>query len=384
MVLILSLSVAAAAVDWAVWRRCRRRRLAVLLPLWAADCAPLVVSAVTWLAGDNTQPYCDASMWITLAWMLTVLPKSVILVAMLVSRRRGMVVAAAVCAAAMVLTLVYGTLCGRKDITVTRVEIHSPHLPESFDGFRAAVFSDLHTGALVDAEKETRRLVDTINSLDADAVFFCGDLVNIRHSELTPSVMDILGQIRSTYGTFSVTGNHDNGFYVADTAALPMNVSRRLLLEKVRRMGWHPADGTSIILHRGGDSISVTGIPFFDELNEIRHSRRIPQFDLTEFYAGVDTASFNITLAHMPQMWPQIRATGHGDLTLSGHVHSMQLKFRIFGRAFSPARLLYRHWSGLYADDSGGRIYVNDGIGCSGIPARIGARPEITLITLRR
>lgn len=374
---------AAAAADYAVCRRHLAGRW-VLWLLWIADCVPLAMQLAVYLAGDNTQPWCDASMRVMLAWMLTVVPKTIIFAALSASRSRWVHAAGAAAAAAVVVALVCGAVWGRKDLIVNEVEIRSARLPESFDGFRAAIFSDLHIGSLPDGEEYIGRVVDAINSTAADAVFFCGDLVNIRHTELDPARMALLGSIRSRCGTFSVTGNHDTGHYVADTIALPADENRRLLLGKERSMGWQPLEGRSVYIRRGGDSISVTGIPFFDSLREIRHSRRIPQMEIAGAYEGIDSATFNITLAHIPQMWPQIRALGRGDVTLSGHVHAMQLKLTLFGLRMSPARLQYRHWSGLYDDGCGGSLYVNDGTGTVGIPVRIGARPEITVITLRR
>jgi predicted MPP superfamily phosphohydrolase len=57
----------------------------------------------------------------------------------------------------------------------------------------------------------------------------------------------------------------------------------------------------------------------------------------------------------------------------------MQMKFF----SFSPAQLMYKEWSGLYENEKG-KLYINDGIGCVGYLARIGARPEITVIELHR
>lgn len=94
--------------------------------------------------------------------------------------------------------------------------------------------------------------------------------------------------------------------------------------------------------------------------------------------------TFNITLAHVPQLWEQITTAGYGDLTLSGHVHAMQLKIRFSGRGWSPASWLYEHWSGRYDNDDGRTLYINDGTGYVGYPMRLGARPEITLLTLKQ
>ena len=105
--------------------------------------------------------------------------------------------------------------------------------------------------------------------------------------------------------------------------------------------------------------------------------------DRSGAYRGVPDSLYNITAVHIPQLWGQIADAGYGDLTLAGHVHSMQMKLRLLGRAFSPAQLLYTRWSGRY-DEGGRTLYINDGTGYVVFPMRLGAYPEITLITLRR
>jgi predicted MPP superfamily phosphohydrolase len=84
----------------------------------------------------------------------------------------------------------------------------------------------------------------------------------------------------------------------------------------------------------------------------------------------------------MPQLWRKIRALGYGDLVLSGHVHAMQMKGRIGSCEFSPAQLMYGEWSGCYVEKNS-HLYITDGVGSVGFHLRIGAPPEITLLTLR-
>ena len=68
-------------------------------------------------------------------------------------------------------------------------------------------------------------------------------------------------------------------------------------------------------------------------------------------------------------------------MSLAGHTHAMQIE--LFG--LSPAAMRYETWGGMYADRSGARkLYVNIGSGEVGVPMRVGATPEITLLTLRR
>lgn len=61
----------------------------------------------------------------------------------------------------------------------------------------------------------------------------------------------------------------------------------------------------------------------------------------------------------------------------------MQMKVAFAGWQISPAQLMYEEWSGLYKEDSH-HLYITDGVGSVGFHMRIGAPPEITLLTLRR
>ena len=70
------------------------------------------------------------------------------------------------------------------------------------------------------------------------------------------------------------------------------------------------------------------------------------------------------------------------DLMLAGHTHAMQMMVTLFGQKYSPASWRYREWGGLYSQGNQ-HLYVNIGIGMVGVPMRIGATPEITVIQLK-
>lgn len=299
------------------------------------------------------------------------------------SRRKVFVAAGAAAALCVTAAAVWGVAFGRKNITVNRIEINAgSRLPRSFDALRIVQFSDLHIGSLLDREAEIRAAVDTINALDADIVVFCGDLVNIRCDELDDAAMAVLGGISAREGVFSVMGNHDTGVYIRDSIALPADTNRRRIIERQRAMGWRVLQDETVYLRRGGDSIAVTGIDFRREYQEVRHAASIPAMEVASVYEPLPRDIYDITLVHMPQAWDKILETAHGDLTLAGHVHSMQMKLHAGARGISPARLLYRRWSGLYTE-RGRHLYINDGIGYVGFPMRLGAYPEITLFEIR-
>lgn len=379
--LTLILTLAAFAADWIHLRHQRRRGTPALrsFVIWAlaTDALPLVSAIVGWICRDNGPGVMNLYMWLFWAWIVTVLPRMLYYVFHFLKLPRAGLLAASL----LTLYLLWGTTFGRTRIHVNRVEICSERIPAAFDGFRFAQFSDAHVGTLVRPERELTRLTDTINALRPDAVFFTGDLVNIRSAELDDRTTALLQRIEAP--VWSVTGNHDVGTYIRDSVRYPAAVEARKVVERQRAMGWCVLEDTTAYLRRGTDSISLTGISFDPALRERRHDRHLPADKLPAIYAGVPDSLYNITLVHIPQLWEQITALGYGDLTLSGHVHSMQMKIRPWGRGWSPAVWLYERWSGRY-DNGRHTLYINDGTGYVAYPMRLGAWPEVTLFTLKR
>jgi predicted MPP superfamily phosphohydrolase len=89
---------------------------------------------------------------------------------------------------------------------------------------------------------------------------------------------------------------------------------------------------------------------------------------------------FSILLSHDPSHWRrEVLPDTDIQLMLSGHTHDMQT--RILG--FSPSALIYPEHSGLYQEGHQ-MLYVNVGLGFLMYPMRLGAWPEITLLTLKK
>ena len=142
-------------------------------------------------------------------------------------------------------------------------------------------------------------------------------------------------------------------------------------------MGWRLLLNEHIFLHRGNDSVAVIGVENIGD----------PPFhsygSLYKAYPDVSDGNAKILLSHNPAHWVDSVSGNEAvniDLTLSGHTHAMQIE--VCG--VSPAVFRYRTWGGLYSSENGfgGKLYVNIGLGTVGIPMRLGATPEITVITL--
>jgi predicted MPP superfamily phosphohydrolase len=90
----------------------------------------------------------------------------------------------------------------------------------------------------------------------------------------------------------------------------------------------------------------------------------------------------NLLLSHNPDVFPVAARQGY-NLMLAGHTHGGQVTVEIFDEAITPVRFFTHYVYGLYRQGSAS-AYVTRGIGTIGVPARIGAPPEISLLRLRK
>ncbi len=276
-------------------------------------------------------------------------------------------------------SMLYGAFYARQHPVYNHRTITCERLPEAFDGYRIVQFSDLHLETLGSADRYLPRWVAGIDSLHPDLIVFTGDLVNRQGGELTP-YMDELSRLSATDGVYSILGNHDYGDYYHWESPAEKEKTLQQLIADESRMGWHLLNNRSVWLHRGNDSIALIGV-------ENWGLPPFPQYGrLSEAYPNLNDSTFKILLSHNPLHWRhEVIPHSNIDLTLSGHTHAMQLKLGWEGFEYSLAEPMYPEWSGLYtAPDGHHKLYVNEGMGCVFLPMRIGARPEITVITLKK
>lgn len=328
---------------------------------------------------DNCSYMMKISMIFLTIYLQLSIPRLIFYIFWLPTRKRCWMWTGTALSSIVFITFLYSVFVTRTDYQVKHVEISYSNLPDSFNGYKLVFISDIHTGSMIDPCGEISDVVSIINNLDADAVFFGGDIVNIHHSELSSPVLCELSRLKARDGIFMVLGNHDIGAYVKGSDKVQREVNTAVLVTKMESAGWTVLRDSTEYICRGNDSIAITGIDYNEKLLKYKHSMdAIKGVELDAIYKNVPDSVFNITISHLPQLWHALCDGGYSDLTLSGHIHAMQ--FKIAG--LSPAALMYDEWSGLYMREEG-KLYINDGIGCVGYLARIGARPEITLIELK-
>lgn len=274
-------------------------------------------------------------------------------------------------------TIWWGALINRQRINVTQQDIYIPDLPEAFEGYKIAQFSDFHVGTYGRDTSFVAAVVNRINLLSPDLIVFTGDLVSRRTAELLPFVTT-LEKLHAPDGVYSILGNHDYGDYYNWKTPEQHIKNLDQLIEIQSLMGWKMLNNDCAEIRHGNDTIELIGVENVGD----------PPFrtygSLEKAYPAINDKKTKILLSHNPSHWVNDIAD-HSDkniaLTLSGHTHAMQIS--LFG--VSPARMRYKTWGGLYKDNDGHQqLYVNIGVGTVGIPFRIGATPEITMLTLHR
>jgi uncharacterized protein len=252
----------------------------------------------------------------------------------------------------------YGMARARTPI-VKEMSVALKKFPAELDGLKIVQLSDVHIGPTIDGTW-LRSVVDRVNALEPDVVAITGDLVDGTVEELRDHVAP-LGDLRAKYGVYFVTGNHEY-YSGADE-----------WIAELTRLGIKVLRNERVSIGEGDTSFDLAGIDDY----------RAKGFggdhgpDLAKALAGRDPSREVVLLAHQPKH--AFEAADHDvGLQLSGHTHGGQ----IYPWGFF-VKLDQTFVAGLdRLKDT--QIYTSCGTGYWGPPMRVGAPPEISLLSLRR
>jgi uncharacterized protein len=248
---------------------------------------------------------------------------------------------------------------GCKRLKVERLDVTVPNLPRSLDGFRIAQLSDLHLEPFT-TEEDIQRAIDACTGLKPDLIALTGDFVTDT-TDAAGKIAEMLTQLQAPHGVFASLGNHDfwSGATEVEKALLERNIP--VLRNETRQV--HTDRG---VLNLAGIDSVYTSKP-----------------DLRKTLANWRSHQPLVVMMHEPDAADVIAEAGVEALQISGHTHGGQLRF--MGKepmAMRRARWGKKYLAGHY-DLGSLQLYVNRGIGCVGVPWRIGCPPEVTELTLR-
>ncbi len=238
---------------------------------------------------------------------------------------------------------------------VRRHILRLPSLPSEWNGLRILQISDVHAGPYMGVERMAG-IKDLATRLSPDMMIFTGDQMDRRESDAELFAEGFAG-ISAPMGVWGILGNHDHF------------IDPKMSEWALRAAGIEPLINDGVTFDRGGSRIALIGL---EDLNA--GGDRAPDFSVIARYP----TSYRICLSHQPQSWHRVVAAG-AHLTLSGHTHGGQIA--LTGRYLNAARFSTRYIAGPYRREES-FLYVSRGVGVGAVPVRVGAPPEIDLLTL--
>ena len=268
---------------------------------------------------------------------------------------RGLIAAPLVAVSA---TAGYARLIEPYNYLISETDIFIRDLPQAFEGFRITQLTDIHHSRILGID-EIRRVVNLAQQTRPDMFVLTGDYSTSYRRYIEPCA-EALSTLSAPEGVWAVLGNHDH------------YTDPELTTRSLQRQHIAVLNNVNTTLRRGTDAIQLSGIDDWTW----------NATDWARAFSGLKTNTPTILLSHQPAVLDFEQAKDV-SLILSGHTHGGQLNFPLLG---PPARLFtkdIRYARGLFRRGET-QLYVSTGTGVIGLPLRLGVRPEIAVLRLRR
>lgn len=254
--------------------------------------------------------------------------------------------------------LTHAFVTARADPVVRRATIALPDWPTGAKPVTIVLISDIHIGTAAMDAARLDRIVGRINALRPDLVVIAGDFI-FGHdpggaARLGDAMVAPLSHLRAPLGVVAVPGNHDHWTGLS------------AVREQLTRAGILVLDNQAVM--RGPIALGGVGDDFSghsDIARTLDSVRRLP--------------GAHVLLTHSPDIAPALPADM--PLLLAGHTHCGQVVVPFYGPLSDVSRYRERYRCGV-RHEAGRVVVTTAGLGTSGGPFRIGAAPDLWLLTV--
>lgn len=266
----------------------------------------------------------------------------------------------------IILIFIYARYVGTKGLITKEYKIETTDIPNSFDGLKVVHFSDLHYLRVTNSNT-LKKVVDEINLINPDIVFFTGDLIdkdfNLNERE-EKELTELLDNIKSKYGKYSIIGNHD---YTKDEELLKKiyTNSNFTLLQ----------NSYDIIYSNNNEKLFIGGTDTYS-FDKADINKTMEYFNTNE------DINYKIILTHEPDYSDTIITNYNIDLILSGHSHNGQINIPFIKKLFLPygSKKYYENHYNI----NNTNLYISSGIGESRINIRLFNKPSINFYRINK
>ena len=247
------------------------------------------------------------------------------------------------------------------ELEISRYEVASEKLPESFDCFTIVQLSDLHGAQFGEDGME---LVDKVRELSPDIIALTGDFVTDEGD--LEAVEKLAPRLTELCPVYFVSGNHEFG---SGLAAEVRNI--------MEDAGVKYLSNEYLTISRGEDSVLLGGV---EDPNA--YADMLTPDELAQKMNEASPSAFKILLGHR-NYWMEEYPELPVDLVLCGHAHGGLVRIPGVGGLIGTDRHLFPDFVEGEFNNGNYTMIVSRGLGNSVPIPRIFNRPEIVCVTLK-
>ncbi len=278
----------------------------------------------------------------------------------------------------IIIIVIFIAIISNTTLVAHQYSLDYKNLPDSFDGFKIVLLSDLHSKQF---GKGNKNLIETIDRQSPDIIVMTGDMINSTDKDYS-AFISLAEKIAKKYSVYYVVGNHEQSISEYDL---------ELLYDELKNSGVIVLDNEKASVEKNNESINIYGMWFnlryYSNQSNEYVKNNAEKYSLTTdkiraILGDCNKDKLNILLTHNPIYFDYYCEWG-ADLTLSGHMHGGLIRLPFVDGIYSPERVFFpKYDAGLFS--SGDRkMIVSRGLGNS-MGFRFLNCPELVVITLNK
>lgn len=252
---------------------------------------------------------------------------------------------------------IYARYLGTSNLVIKEYSIINEKIPLNFHGLKIVQFSDLHYGTTI-KEEELKNVINKINELNPDIIFFTGDLIDNSYKiseDEEKLITEELNKLKSNIGIYAVRGNHD----INDNFENIIKNTNFELLNNQNKLLYFNNSSTPIML-----------IALDDNLKGTQNIDNAFNFEDNDYY--------KILITHEPDDYDKLPK--NVDLFLAGHSHLGQVRLPFIGSIYNMEGAKKYKEEKYEIDET--NLFISGGLGTTKIKYRFLDKPSINFFRL--
>lgn len=252
---------------------------------------------------------------------------------------------------------IYARYLGTSNLVIKEYSIINEKIPLNFHGLKIVQFSDLHYGTTI-KEEELKNVINKINELNPDIIFFTGDLIDNSYKiseDEEKLIAKELNKLKSNIGIYAVRGNHD----INDNFE---NIIKNTNIELLNNQ--------NKLLYFNNSSTPIMLIALDDNLKGTQNIDNAFNFEDNDYY--------KILITHEPDDYDKLPK--NVNLFLAGHSHLGQVRLPFIGSVYNMEGAKKYKEEKYEIDET--NLFISGGLGTTKIKYRFLDKPSINFFRL--